>query len=149
MERTDPRGPDSAENWHTNVGVLTYGIDAMKRPLVATAAASNSPSLDEMTNIVTLEPTPTRAGARIEVGLELDSDERRSRGWPWIRVTRPVDGVGGGGATAPSAYSFAGRYSRDLYWLGIETANLAPGDHMVWIVFGEGEAILVPITILP
>ena len=37
MERTDPLGPDVAENWHTNLGITVSGLDASGRPLVATA----------------------------------------------------------------------------------------------------------------
>ena len=152
MERTDPLGPDEPWNWHTNIGVATNGTDANGRPLVATADVINSQSLDEWSLFVALEPSRAPAGARLEVGLDLTTEERRATGWPWIRVTRPVvaDAAGSGGAAdMDSTYAFSSRYAVDLYWLGIDTAELAPGEHLVWIVFGEGEAVLVPITVLP
>jgi hypothetical protein len=33
--------------------------------------------------------------------------------------------------------------------VNIDTASMVPGEYLVWIVFGEGQAVLVPITILP
>jgi len=154
MERTDPLVKDRADNWHTNIGVTTRGVDANGRPLVATAHAINSDTLEEWAVFADLQPSRTLPGGRIEVGLSLTQAERRESGWPWIRVTRPLDDtLAGAGASledqVPSAYSFTSRYAGDLYWLGIDTSQLAPGDHLIWIVFGEGEAVLVPITIMP
>jgi hypothetical protein len=31
----------------------------------------------------------------------------------------------------------------------IDTTGMVPGRHLVWIVFAESKAILVPITIVP
>jgi len=153
MERTDPLGEDVAENWHTNIGVATNGTDAAGRPLVATANALNSESLEEWALFADLEPSRTLAGRRVEVGLDLTTQARRESGWPWIRVTRPApaDTFGGGAAAEPepSVYAFSSRYAAGVYWLGIDTTQLAEGDHLIWIVYGEGDAVLVPITILP
>jgi len=152
MERTNALGPDEPGNWHTNIGITTRGTDAEGRPLIATANALNSQSLEEWTVFTQLDPSVRFAGSRLDVGLELMQAERRESGWPWIRVTRPIaSSVTGGGAAVemPSSYSFSGRFSVDRYWLGIDTAGLAPGVHLIWIVYGEGEAVLVPIMILP
>ena len=149
MERTDPLEPDTPDNWHTNLGITTWGRDALDRPLVATADTVNSRPLEEMEIFADLTPTKTLAGARLEVALELSRQERRESGWPWIRVTRPIPAGGGGEALAPASYSFASRYSNDLYWLGIDTTGLPAGDYLVWVVYGDGETVLVPITILP
>jgi len=150
MERTNPLGPDEPWNWHTNIGVVTRGEDELRQPLVATAETINSPSLDELTLFAKLEPTKTLAGARLEVALDLTPSERRTYGWPWIRVTRPGE-AGGGGAVAPeeeSYYSFAGRYANDFYWLAIDTSGFAPGNYLIWIVYGPGRVVLVPITVV-
>ena len=149
MERTDPLGPDTPDNWHTNLGITTWGQDALGEPLVATADTVNSRPLEEMELFANLTPTKTLAGARLEVALELSRQERRATGWPWIRVTRPVPAGGGGESLVSASYSFASRYSNDLYWLGIDTAGLPPGNYLVWVVYGEGETVLVPISILP
>jgi uncharacterized repeat protein (TIGR01451 family) len=152
MERIDLLGPDEPENWHTNLGIITRGLDADGRPLIASADVINSQTLAEMELFIDLNAVKTLPGARLEVGLDLSRETRRETGWPWIRITRPgydaaIYAAGGGGGVEP-AYSFASRHANDTYWLGIDTAGLVPGDYLVWVVYGEGETVLVPITIL-
>ncbi|MCK5246973.1 hypothetical protein KAR02_08750, partial [Candidatus Bipolaricaulota bacterium] len=152
MERIDPLGPDERDNWHTNLGIITRGVDANGRPLVASADVVNSQTLEEMELFANLNAARTRPGARLEIGLALSREVRRETGWPWIRITRPgynaaADAAGSGGGIEP-VYSFASRYSNDIYWLGIDTSGLVPGDYLVWVVYGEGQTVLVPITIL-
>jgi uncharacterized repeat protein (TIGR01451 family) len=153
MERTDPLAPDTADNWHTNIGIVTKGEDATGRPLVATARTLNSEPLDEWTLYAQeLKPTQAEPGAQFEVGLPLAQASREDTGWPWIRVSQPGDSdIAGGGAaaTATPMYVFAGRQTQGEYWVNIDTESIVPGDYLIWIVFGEGEAVLVPITILP
>ena len=152
MERTDPLAADTATNWHTNIGIVTRGEDESGRPLVATARAQNSESLDEWTVFAELlTPTTETPGASLDVGLDLSEAARREMGWPWIRVTQPaLDAAGGGAATAPATtYTFSTRFEGNEYVVTIDTAEMGPGGHLVWIVFGEGKAILVPITIVP
>ena len=152
MERTDPLGPDTKENWHTNLGIITRGLDALERPLVATAGEQNSIVLDELALFANVQPAQTHAGTRLEVGLELSKEDRKARGWPWIRVTRPdlAEPAGGGGAVELAAdYSFSGRYAHGVYWLGIDTGGLPPGRYNFWIVYEEGKTVLVPILVLP
>jgi len=153
MERIDPLGSDERENWHTNLGIITRGVDANGRPLIASADNVNSQTLEELELFADLNATRTLPGARLEVGLDLLREVRRETGWPWIRITRPgyntaADVAGGGGQFAVPVYLFAGRYSNDIYWLGIDTAGLVPGDYLVWVVYGEGQTVLVPITVL-
>ena len=145
--------PDEPENWHTNLGIITRGVDANGRPLVATADVVNSQTLEEMELFADLNAVNTLPGARLEVGLDLLREVRRETGWPWIRVTRPgyevaTDAAGGGGQLAVPVYLFSGRYSNDIYWLGIDTGGLVPGDYIVWVVYGQGQTVLVPITVL-
>ena len=154
MERTNPLGPDTADNWHTNLGIITHGEDADHNPLIATADAPNSDILDKLSLNPDVPPAKTRAGARLEVGLEVTQQERRAYGWPWVRVTQPerVASAGGGGMAAQGSgagFSFSGRYTNGVYWLGIDTAKLAPGRYNVWIVYGGGKTVLVPIEVLP
>jgi len=152
MERIDPLGPDEPENWHTNLGIVTSGLDANGQPVIATSDVLNSQTLEEMELFAELDATITVAGARLEVGLDLTREERRATGWPWIRITRPAaestDAAGGGGQYADPVYSFASRYANDIYWLGIDTAGMVPGDYLVWVVYGDEQTVLVPITIL-
>ncbi len=148
MERIDPLKPDTPDNWHTNMGIITYGLDANGRPLVATADLPNADVLDELSLESDVTPVKTRPGARLEVGIDLPRDARKS-GWPWIRVTRPgvSEAAGGGGSVIP--YSFSSRYVHNIYWLGIDTSELPPGEYNFWIVYGEGKVVLVPVKVLP
>jgi uncharacterized repeat protein (TIGR01451 family) len=151
MERTDPLAADTADNWHTNLGIVIWGEDAARNALIATADAPNSSKLDQLWLDPDAPVAKTRAGARLEVGLEVTKQERRAYGWPWVRVTQPqlVASAGGGGAVEQGAgFTFSGRYSNDVYWLGIDTAKLLPGRYNVWIVYGGGKTVLVPIEIL-
>jgi hypothetical protein len=149
MERTNPLGPDVAENWHTNLGVVTRGEDTNGRPLVATARALNSQALAEWTLYAEkLEPVSTVAGTRYAVEIELAEIDQQERGWPWIRVSLPAAGAGGVSADV-SQYRFETHTAADATEVGIDTTGMAAGDHLVWVVFGESRAILVPIRILP
>jgi len=151
MERTDPLGPDEPDNWHTNLGIVTRGVDANERPLVATADVVNSQTLEEMDLFANFQPSLTMAGQLVEIGLDLPRSERVQTGWPWIRVSQPTTvasgGVAGAGGGIEPVYSFTSRYDNGLYLLGIDTAGLPPGDYFVWAVYGEGETVLVPLTI--
>ncbi|MEA3239757.1 MAG: lamin tail domain-containing protein, partial [Candidatus Bipolaricaulota bacterium] len=152
MERTDPLRPDTADNWHTNLGIITWGEDAEQNPLIATASTHNSDVLNLLSLKPDVQPAKTRAGARLEVGLEVTQEERRAYGWPWVRVTQPgfVASAGGGGALEQGAgFTFSGRYTNGVYWLGIDTAKLLPGRYNVWVVYGGGKTVLVPIEVLP
>jgi len=58
-----------------------------------------------------------------------------------VRVTQPelVASAGGGGAVEQGAgFTFSGRYTNGVYWLGIDTAKLSAGRYNVWVVY-EGE----------
>jgi uncharacterized repeat protein (TIGR01451 family) len=150
MERTDPLGPDVEENWHTNLGIITRGLDADGRPLVATADVLNSRLLDELVVSSDIEPASISSGAQLEAELELPHEAMREFGWPWIRVTRPdIAGAVGGGGVVEEGYSFSGDYEEAAYRLNIDTAGLSPGQYNFWIVYGEGEAVVIPIEVLP
>ncbi len=98
----------------------------------------------------TIPATGTKAGAHLEVGFDLSQADRKTLGWPWIHITSPLAAGGGGALIAPGAgFFFSGRATGNLYWVGIDTRNLTPGDYDVWIIYGSGKAILVPIQILP
>ena len=150
MERTDLLGPDAADNWHTNLGLITHGLDSAKKPLIATAAVRNSADLDALILSVGIEPTQIGAGESIEVTLDLTKKERKEGGWPWIYVVRPdlAAAAGGGGAVEGSGYSFAGRQVDQRYVLRINTAGLAAGTYDFWVVVAPGKAVLIPIVVL-
>jgi len=152
MERTDPLGPDTKENWHTNQGILTHGLDALRRPLVASAGVINSMVLDELALFSDLQPAEIHVGTQLEAGIEVAMNVRKAPGWPWVHVTSPglAEAAGIGGAIDYRAgYTFSGYYKEDTYWLGINTDDLAPGRYNFWIPYGEGKTMIIPITVVP
>jgi hypothetical protein len=152
MERVDPLGPDDAENWSTNMGVVTRGEDALQHPLRATPGSPNSPRLEALYEETGSVPVALEAGAPLGVSFSLARADRAATGWPWIVTTRPgvALAVGGGGSLDPSTVDFAGRSKTgDVYALDIETSRAAPGVHLFWIVYGRGQALLLPVLITP
>ncbi|MDD5265141.1 MAG: Ig-like domain-containing protein, partial [Candidatus Bipolaricaulis sp.] len=152
MERVDPYGADVAENWSTNAGVVTRGVDAQKRPLYGTPGTRNSPRLETLYERAGTKPLTLRAGGPLEVSFGLSRAERKTTGWPWIVTTRPgLDlAAGAGGSVDSLACSFSGRAkSSDEYVLEIGTSGAAPGAFVFWIVYGKGKALLVPVRITP
>ncbi|MCX6093367.1 MAG: Ig-like domain-containing protein, partial [Candidatus Bipolaricaulota bacterium] len=152
MERIDPFGADVRENWSTNAGVITRGVDARKRPLYGTPGTRNAPRLETLYERAGTHLTLLRAGGPLEVSFGLSRAERKTTGWPWIVTTRPgLDlAAGAGGSLDLSACSFSGRAkSGDEYILDIGTSGAAPGVFVFWIVYGKGEALLVPVRITP
>jgi len=149
MERINPRGGDVAGNWHTNPGIVTHGDDAKGRLLRATPGSLNSPIFEDVNAYAEIEPVMVRAGEILQVGFLLPRQERQTTGWPWISVSRPGS-TGAGGGTGFTGYSFSGRYEGgDRYLLDIDTKGLPPGSYVFWVIYGQGQAVIVPIIVTP
>jgi hypothetical protein len=147
MERTDPLAADTAENWHTNAGIIAHGEDAKGRLLRATPGGLNSPVFEDLSAYVAIEPVTVRCGETLGVDFLLPRQDRRTTGWPWISVSRPGF-AGTGGAADLAGYSFSGRYEDgDRYVLEIGTRDLPPGTYVFWVTYGRGQAALVPILV--
>jgi len=150
MERIDPLGPDTADNWQTNFGLVIEGEDAADRPLRATPGIANSPDLAVVNSIISIPPTTVRAGEVLQVGFPLSLADRRATGWPWISVIRPgFAGVSGaGGAVDYTAYAFSGSAESDgQYVLKIDTSNFSTGSYTFWVIYGSGHAVYMPVTV--
>jgi hypothetical protein len=96
-----------------------------------------------------IQPTTFRVGETLTVSFSLSRQDRKATGWPWISTTRPgFDGAGGG--LDPVGFTFSGRHeSGDRYVLDIGTQSVPPGEHVFWIVFGSGDAVMVPVVLTP
>ena len=151
MERTDPLGPDAAENWHTNQGIITHGFDALGRPLVASAGVPNPMLLDENSLFADLPVTEHRVGEQLKVGLQLPKAGRNVPAGPWIYAASDLGEVTGVGGTVENdpAQASSIRETDDTYWLAIDTSDLLPGRYDFWVGTGVGKAVIVPIVILP
>jgi VCBS repeat-containing protein len=152
MERIDPLGADSAENWHTNMGIAIRGKDARGHLLRATPGGVNSPVFQDLSAYTSIKPSTVRAGEVLQVEFPLQRQDRRASGWPWISVSRPgfVGAAGAGGAADLAGYAFSGQYEgAERYILDIDTRNLPPGTYVFWVIYGQGKAILIPIVVAP
>jgi len=152
MERIDALGEDVAVNWNTNMGLVIHGEDARDRPLRATAGEPNSPVIEAIQANAGIAPAMIRSGEALKVDFTLPRQERKTTGWPWISISRPgFTGVAGtGGSSDVAGYSFSGGYEGgEQYALDIGTENLPPGSYTFWIIYGNGEAVLLPIIVTP
>ena len=152
MERIDPLGADSAENWHTNMGIAIRGKDSRGHLLRATPGGVNSPVFQDLSAYTSIKPSTVRAGEVLQVEFPLQRQDRRASGWPWISVSRPgfVGATGAGGAADLAGYAFSGQYEgAERYILDIDTRNLPPGTYVFWVIYGQGKAILIPIVVAP
>jgi len=149
MERIDPLGPDISENWQTNLGIVIGGEDAGGRPLRATPGAANSPALEALATYEAIVPATLQIGETPRLSFALSRQDRKATGWPWIHVARP--GLAGqGGPIDLSRFSFAGQHeSGNQYTLEVGTTNLTPGSYVFWVIYAEGEALLLRINLTP
>lgn len=141
MERTDPLGPDTSENWHTNPGILVYGTDSAGDRLAATAGKPNSPEIGTLISLAEEEVTPIPAQGMISLTLD--------EGWatrPWIKVAAVGIGAAGGGGATPKV-TLSSRRGAGGYRLQFDPRELPPGSYFIWITGAAGEAILVPVEV--
>ena len=140
MERKDPLAEDTADNWHTNLGVVTHGHDAQKMPLAATAGTLNSPELLELTALADLAAEMYEIGTRFTIPLELTEEE--GRGWPWVYATDGTQQI-------DVSDIHSGRYEDGLYVLEIDTRSLSPGEYKFLVVYGVEKTVLIPLNLVP
>jgi hypothetical protein len=143
MERSDPLLGDNDFNWHTNPGVIVYGLDADGHRMAATAGKPNSPDLVDLTLLADAQTVPYQAKKQTDLALGQTNREDP----PWVRVAALGPVAAGGGGTVSPGLAFSRYYTNTGYHLAIETAPLPAGTYFVWITGEEGEAILVPILI--
>jgi len=144
MERSDPLLGDIDSNWHTNPGVIVYGLDADGHRMAATAGKPNSPDLVDLTLLAAAQTVPHQAKEQADLALRQTNREDP----PWVRVAA-LGPVAAGGDAVSSSLAFSRYYTDEGCHLVIETATLPVGTYFVWITGEEGETILVPITVGP
>jgi len=67
-----PRAEDIDEDWHTNLGLFTWGLDALGERLFGTARTENSPVLKELLLDLAIIST-RRQGDVLELRIETSS----------------------------------------------------------------------------
>jgi uncharacterized repeat protein (TIGR01451 family) len=143
MERSDPLLGDIDSNWHTNPGVIVYGLDADGHRMAATAGKPNSPDLDDLTLFADAQIVPHQA--KKQTDLVLGQTNRKDPLWVRVAALGPV-AAGGGGAVSPGL-AFSRYYTDTDCHLAIETETLPAGTYFVWITGGEGTAILISVLL--
>lgn len=128
MERTDPYGPDVAENWHTNLGVITSGLDALGEDLLATAGLENEPQLARMVALAAQDALPIGGGAALSIPLP--GPTQPAAGEP-ARVVA-ISPTTGAAILLPLGVSESGQA------VTLEASGAIPsGQHAVWLRIGE------------
>jgi PKD repeat protein len=127
MERTDPTREDVAANWHTNLGIITYGVDRDGTALFGTAGTVNQPLLEtgiEERETISLRLTATGIAAPLPVLGTVNS------GIP----TRTAALLEGDDDPVPGTFSVDVQTS---YVVVTPTSALPPGEYDLWVRVGE------------
>jgi len=135
MERTDSRQSDVATNWHTNLGLITYGVDTAGVSLAATAGTDNQPFLGEFVASEILAFFPIGGGGAVEVSLPTQAPLGDGT------VSRVVALPQGSGQ--PITLSIDATTTRTSLAVAASTA-IPPGTYNVWIRIGQ-TLVLVPL----
>jgi len=143
MERVNLLRGDFADNWQTNAGIVTRGLDAFGHPLLATAGGPNSPSLDTLAAFASSEIRPVVAEGPISVPLPASASSDGSR----LQVTFVADTAGAGGDTPTSHVST--RRTPNGLWLDFDPTGWSAGTLCVWLTDAEGEVLLYAVTSSP
>jgi hypothetical protein len=143
MERSDPLLGDIDSNWHTNPGVIVYGLDADGHRMVATAGKPNSPDLEDLIFLADTQTVPHPG--KEQTDLVLGQTNREDP--PWVRIAALGVVAAGGGAAVSPGLAFSRHYTDEGCYLAIETATLPAGTYFVWITGEEGMAILISVLI--
>jgi hypothetical protein len=132
MERTDPAQGDVEANWHTNLGIVTYGVDADGEDLFGTAGAPNEPLLEsglEETEVTSLLLTTAGVAEGIPAGAQIDG------GAPTRTVTLAED------SDLPVAMTYTVSFEQGDVIL-YPTSIVPPGEYEVWLRLGKAALLL-------
>ncbi len=135
MERTDPYGHDVAENWHTNMGIITSGADSGGVGLLATAGLENEPRLALLVAMAAQDALPIGAGGVVSIPLPGDAEVTDSDVARVVALKSASDRP----VSLPLGVTPTGE--------AIAITALGPvpsGQHAVWIRIGE-VALLVQV----
>jgi len=141
MERIDPFGPDTDDNWATNRHLIVNGLDAAVVELTATAAMINENTLIE--TLAGESPVLIDQGDRITVAIDypLAAGGGGLSEAPQVTLTA-LDAVAGGGGTFVDApvlqAAVSGKRVGGVYELTLDTSGLTPGLYGLWVDMGDG-----------
>jgi hypothetical protein len=138
MERTDPLTDDRVDNWHTNLGIITYGVDAAGLPLYATPGAENEPVLETLAPSAQASAQPPDARGTLTIALPVEALPGGNTPLRFVALSE--------GSDLPLP-TFADITSDNTaVQLTTSGAPVSPGRVFVWIRIGR-TVLFVPLAI--
>jgi len=140
MERKSPFLPDLDENWHTNLGIVTFGKDQKANELLATARNLNEPEILALAG----ETLVVERGQKVTLSRFIPNT-------PEIKaVVLRTDVAGGAGALVPltdEAVELRYEEPSKLAVVVLDTQGLEPGSYKVVVSLGAGQYAVFSLVV--
>jgi VCBS repeat-containing protein len=140
MERKSPFIPDLDENWHTNLGIVTFGKDRKENDLTATARNRNEPEILTIAG----ETLVVERGQKVALSRFVPNAPEAK-----VVVLR-ADVAGGAGALVPfDNEAFELRYDElvKTAMALLDTKALEPGAYKVVVTLGAGQYAVFSLVV--
>jgi VCBS repeat-containing protein len=140
MERKSPFLPDLDENWHTNLGIVTFGKDRKENDLTATARNPNEPEILAIAG----ETLVVERGQKVALSRFVPNAPEAK-----VMVLR-ADVAGGAGALVPfDNEAFELRYDElvKTALVLLDTKALEPGSYKVVVSLGAGQYAVFSLVV--
>jgi VCBS repeat-containing protein len=140
MERKSPFLPDLDENWHTNLGIVSFGKDRKGNDLIATARNPNEPEILAIAG----ETLVVERGQKVALSRFVPNAPEAK-----IVVLR-ADVAGGAGALVPfDNEAFELRYDElvKTALALLDTKALEPGSYKVVVTLGTGQYAVFSLVV--
>ena len=141
MERINLSQGDFDGNWQTTSGVLTFGVDASGRGLLATAGQPNSLPLEDLLQDGAASVSPVLTSGRISVPIpELAASDR-----PTIQIATLTETIAAGGGGAVGRPEVSTIRSGGELTIEVNMEHALNGVYFVWISLQNGKTLLLPL----
>jgi hypothetical protein len=140
MERKSPFLPDLDENWHTNLGIVTFGKDRKGNDLTATARNPNEPEILAIAG----ETLVVERGQKVALSRFVPNAPEAKF------VVLRADVAGGAGALVPFGNeAFELRYDELVKTASalLDTKALEPGSYKVVVSLGTGQYAVFSLVV--
>ena len=140
MERTDLFRDDLDENWHANLGLWSRGIDSGGGLVLGTARRENSPLLEDVQQDLTAGPIQLARGGALRLALPAAPQGEGVPATLWALLSRPGEAevVAVAAVVTPTAAGVS---------VEIDTSTLPLGRSFLWLRYGGGDVLLVPLEL--
>lgn len=141
MERINLRQGDFDGNWQTTSGVLTYGVDASGRSLMATAGRPNSLAMDVLLQMAVISVDPEDAAGMLSVPIPNTNGSDRVT----IQMTAFAGALAVGGGGAADSPDLSTLRTSEGLTIEVDLESASTGAYFVWITFKNGQAMVLPV----